>query len=145
MVAVVSEIVRTSSPAENAINVLATIPNFDLFMDLSLPLWWFAGWRTAVENVVSSSRRTAYIVVLGLEFPSGAMPMGCEVDWELVSDYCLRQRGWSNASISRATINAFARHDPARFIPRRGRLVTAKFLLTGGDILKVDTISQMAL
>jgi hypothetical protein len=34
MVAVVREIVRTTSPARNATSVLAT--NFDLFMDMSL-------------------------------------------------------------------------------------------------------------
>ena len=63
MVAVVKEIVRTINAAENAISVLVTTPNFDLFIDLSLSfvvgppavthLEVCIGRRTAVDDLVS--------------------------------------------------------------------------------------------
>src|SRR6185503_20757337 len=64
IVAVVREIVRTISAAENAISVLTPTPNFDFFIDLSLRVkwlvsghtWrWFAG-EQRFDNLVSRSK-----------------------------------------------------------------------------------------
>src|ERR1044072_8430600 len=75
MVAVVMEIVRTTSTAENAISVLATTPNFDFFIDLSLSSvevhqqshLEVAG-EQRLTTVVSRSTGTAYVCSSGTDW-----------------------------------------------------------------------------
>src|SRR5690349_13558471 len=80
MVAVVREKPMTTTTAKNAISVLLTIPNFGLLIIAPFLLW--------VNCVVSRSTRLHTFVVLDGS-RTGATPLGCEDDWELLSGYGL--------------------------------------------------------
>jgi len=85
------EIVRTTSTAENAISVLATTPNFDFFIDLSLSSvevhqqshLEVAG-EQRLTTVVSRSTGTAYVCSSGTDW---------ERDWELRGTALISRRG----------------------------------------------------
>src|SRR5215470_2118634 len=133
MVAVVREIVRTISAAENAISVLATIPNLDLFIVCPFPLWCF----------VSSHR------------PHGACRLATRVDdvvsrclrlwfWEAIGSYCrvrTGQRRWYVINYLVGTVQAFTHSHGTtrRFISRLRRRGIAKSLLTAEVLFSLRT------